>query len=284
MPSEVPTAGADQHLGRVVDALKHELERKSRELAEAREQQAATAGILAALSSSPADLRGVCAEIAANAARLCDAYDAGVLQCAGDQLRLVAHRGHIPYLTHIAGAPVWVGQGTLPLSRGVVIGRAVLDRTILQVPDLQAETEEYPEGSEFARRLGHRAILAVPLIRGQEAIGAIFVRRTEARPFTDRQIELLKTFADQAIIAIENTRLFEEVQARTRELTEALEQQTATSQVLQVISSSPGDLEPVFEAMLSNAVRVSGAKFGFMHLYAGGAFRTVAMHNAPPAF
>ena len=284
MASEVPTAVADQHLGRVVDALKHELERKSRELAEAREQQAATAGILAALSSSPADLPGVCAEIAANAARLCDAYDAGVLQCAGDQLRLVAHRGHIPYLTHIAGAPVWVGQGTLPLSRGVVIGRAVLDRTILQVPDLQAETEEYPEGSEFARRLGHRAILAVPLIRGQEAIGAIFVRRTEARPFTDRQIELLKTFADQAIIAIENTRLFEEVQARTRELTEALEQQTATSQVLQVISSSPGDLEPVFEAMLSNAVRVSGAKFGFMHLYAGGAFRTVAMHNAPPAF
>src|SRR5262249_11636024 len=103
-------------------------------------------------------------------------------------------------------------------------------------------------------------------------------------PFTQRQIELVTTFADQAVIAINNVRLFDEVQARTRELTEALEQQTATSEVLQVISSSPGDPEPVFEAILSNAVRVSGAKLGFMHLYDGGACRTVEMHNAPPAF
>jgi two-component system, NtrC family, sensor kinase len=106
-----------------------------------------------------------------------------------------------------AGVPVWIGQGTLPLSREVVLGRAVLDRTMLHVPDLQAETEEYPEGTKFARRLGHRTILAVPLIRDRDAIGAIIVRRTEVRPSTDRQIELVKTFADQAIIAIENARL-----------------------------------------------------------------------------
>src|SRR5262245_29330403 len=164
-----------------------ELSQARGELAEAREQQAATAGILTAISNSPTDLLGIFQEIATTAARLCDAYDAGVLQCAGNQLRLVAHRGHIP----VTGP---IGRETLPLSRGVLLGRAILDRTILHVPDLQAETEEYPEGSEIAHRVGHGTILAVPLIRDQDAIGAIFVRRTEVRPFTDRQIELLKTF------------------------------------------------------------------------------------------
>src|SRR5215470_5101666 len=249
MPSEVSTAGADQGLSRLVDELKRELERSTRELAEAREQQAATGGILRAISNSPSDLQGIFQEIAITAARLCDAYDAGVLQRAGGQLRLVARRGHIPAIGPI-------GQGTLPLSRGVLIGRAILDRSILQVPDLQAETEEYPEGSEIARRLGHRTILAVPLIRGQEAIGAIFVRRTEARPFTDRQIELLKTFADQAVIAIENTRLFEEVQARNTELRVALEQQMATSDILRVLGSSPSNSQPVFDSIARNAKRL----------------------------
>src|SRR5262249_9118998 len=131
------------------------VEELRRELAEAREQQAASGGILRAISNSPPDLQGIFHEIAITAARPCHAYDAGVLQRAGDQLRLVARRGHIPAIGPI-------GQGTLPLSRGVLIGRAVLDRSILQVPDLQAETEEYPEGSEIARRLGHRTILAVP--------------------------------------------------------------------------------------------------------------------------
>src|SRR5262249_44078349 len=127
---------------------------------------------------------------------------------------------------------------------------------------------------------GHRTIVAVPLIRDRDAIGAIFVRRTEVRPFTDRQIELLKTFADQAVIAIENTRLFEEVQARTRELTEALEQQTATSAVLTVIASSPGELEPVFQSLLANAVRISEAGFGAMWLREGDSFRNVTFHGA----
>src|SRR5262245_26443508 len=221
----------------------------TKELSEAREQQAATSEILRVISSSPTDPRRVFAEIAGSAAHLCDAYDAVIRQVDGEVLRLVAHHGPIPT------TPVG------PLSRGAAPGRAVLDRQTIHIADLQAETGEYPEGSERARRLGFRATLSVPLIRAGEAIGVIVIRRIEAHPFTDRQIELLKTFADQAVIAIENTRLFEEVQARTRELTESLEQQTATSEVLGVISSSPGELQAVFETMLSNAVRICEAKF-----------------------
>src|SRR5262245_32848540 len=176
MPSEESTAGADRHLGHVVDELKRELEAKSRELAEAREQQAATAGILAAISSSPADLRRVFAEIAASAARLCEANDAAIHQVAGDDiLRVVAHHGPIP------------PGDSLPLPRGVATGRAVLERQTIQVADVPAETDAYPEGSDNARRLGFRTNLSVPLIRAGLAIGVISIRRTEARLFSDKQ-------------------------------------------------------------------------------------------------
>jgi len=127
-------------------------------------------------------------------------------------------------------------------------------------------------------------VLHQPLIRAGTAIGVISIRRTEVRPFTHRQIELLKTFADQAAIAIENTRLFEEVQTRTRELQEALEQQTATTDVLQVINSSPGELQPVFDTILANATRVCGANFGNLFLCEGDVLRHVAMFGAPPEF
>src|SRR5204862_286908 len=140
------------------------------------------------------------------------------------------------------------------------------------------------EGADYARRYGHRTTLATPLLRQEEPIGAILIRRMKVSPFSDKQMALLTTFADQAVIAIENARLFDEVQARTRELTESLEQQTATSEVLRVISSSPGELEPVFQAMLANATQICEAKFGSMYLREGDAFRIVAMHNAPPAF
>jgi signal transduction histidine kinase len=276
MPSEVSTAGADQHLGRVVDELKRELEAKSRELAEAREQQAATAGILASISSSPVDLRRVFAEIAASAARLCDAYDALVLHTDGDVLRLVAHEGRLP-----TTGPV--GHANLPLTRGTVMARAVLDRRTIQVVDMHAEGDEYPEGSDLARRLGHRTLLAVPLIRAGKAIGVIALRRTEVRPFIDRQIALLQSFADQAVIAIENTRLFEAEQASKRELQESLEQQTATSEVLKVISSSPGELEPVFQTILENAVRICDAQFGTLFRYDGKLLHWAAGVGTPPA-
>jgi two-component system, NtrC family, sensor kinase len=168
----------------------------TRELAEAREQQAASAEILRVLSGSPRDLRRVCSEIAMSAARLCDANDAAIGEVDGNDLHLVAHHGPIPT------------TAVVPLRRGALPARAALDRQIIHIPDLQAETAEYPDGSDRARRLGFRTILAVPLVRAGEAIGTISIRRTEVRPFTDRQIDLLKTFADQAAIAIENVRLF----------------------------------------------------------------------------
>src|SRR5262245_16542368 len=197
MPSEASVVSGGQSM-----------EELRRELAEAREQQAATAGILAAISNSPADQSRVFAEIAATAARLCDAYNATIHQVDGGQLRTVAHHG-----------PILTGP-TMALACGAVIGRAVLERRAIQIADLSAEKAEYPEGSDAARRLGFRTTLAVPLIRAGNAIGVISIRRAEVRPFTDRQIELLKTFADQAVIAIGNARLL-------RELRESLQQQTA---------------------------------------------------------
>src|SRR5262249_51372551 len=174
----------------------------------------ATAEILAAISRSPSDPRGAFERIAASAARLCEAYDATIHQVDGAFLRLVAHNGPIPV------------AGTWPLMRGRLLPRAVSDRRTIHVADLQAETDEYPEGSDIARRLGYHTILVVPLIRADVAIGLISIRRKEVRPFTERQIELLKTFADQAVIAIENTRLFEAEQTRTRQLTELTQELT----------------------------------------------------------
>ena len=136
----------------------------------------------------------------------------------------------------------------------------------------------------MSRRMGHRTILSVPLLSEGESIGTIVLRRTEVHPFNDKQIELLQTFADQAVIAIGNVRLFEEVQARTRDLTESLEQQTATSEVLEVISSSPGDLAPVFDTMLSKAMHLCGANFGVLNTFDGEVFRTGATYGLPPAY
>ena len=199
-----------------------DLARLTRELGEALEQQAATAEILRVISSSPTDLKRIFAVVAASATRLCDASDATIHQVDGAVLRLVAHHGPIR------------DPGSLPMTRGVLAGRAVLDRRTIHVVDLQAETREYPEGSEIARHLGLRTNLAVPLIREGEAVGVVLIRRTEVRRFTERQIDLLRTFATQAVIAIENTRLFEAERQRTHELAESLEQQTATAEVLRV--------------------------------------------------
>ncbi len=164
-------------------------------------------------------------------------------------------------------------------------GRAALERRPVHVHDMSSsEGDEFPEAQARARSQGQRTILSVPLLREGESIGTITLRRLEVNPFTDKQIALLQTFADQAVIAIGNVRLFEEVQARTRELSESLEQQTATSEVLGVISRSAGDLEPVFQSMLENATRICSAQFGLMNLREGSNFRTVAFHNVPPEF
>src|SRR5215475_6504625 len=265
MPSEVSTVTGDQSL----EALR-------RELAEAWEQQAATAAILGAISNLPADPYRVFAEIAMSAARLCDAYDATIWRVDGDVLRVVAQYGSLPQ-----PIPQSPGMPSMPLMRGVFNGRAVLDQQTMQVLDLQAETYEYPEGSELARRLGHRTVLAVPLIHKGTAIGSISMRRTEARPFTDRQVQLLKTFADQAVIAIENTRLFEEVQARTKELQDSLDRQTATSEVLGVISRSPNEVQPVLDTIAATAQRLCQAERTVVWRLEGETFRAVA-HSGQP--
>src|SRR5262245_46619354 len=249
MPTDISTGRSDQSV-----------EELRRELAEAREQQAATSEILRVVSSSPMDLKRVFAEIAASAARLCNAYDAAIGQVDGDKLHLVAHYGPIPT------TPV------VPLIAVALPARAALDRRTIHVRDLQAETDEYPEGSDRARRLGFRTILAVPLMRAGEAIGTISIRRTEARPFTNSQIDLLNTFADQAVIAIENTRLFEELQARTREvelrsaeLAESLEYQMAASEVLGVIARAPRNAAPVFRSIVETARRLCNADRATLH-------------------
>jgi signal transduction histidine kinase/putative methionine-R-sulfoxide reductase with GAF domain len=238
--------------------------RLARELAEAREQQAATAEILRAISASPTNLERVFAVVAASATRLCDASDATIHQVDHAVLRQVAHYGPIPV------------PGSLPMTRGVLAGRAVLDRQTIHVADLQAETGEYPEGSKIARRLGLRTNLAIPLIRAGEAIGVVIIRRTEVRPFTDKQIELAVTFADQATIAIENVRLFDEVQARTRDLSESLQQQTATADVLKAISRSTFDLQTVLDTLVRSAAMLCEADTDIIRRREGEAYPLAA--------
>jgi len=194
-------------------------------------------------------MQRVFAEIAASAAHLCDAYDASIFQLDGGRLHLVGHHGQIPVLP--------VGDNTLPLTRGLAMGRAVLDRSTIHVADMQAEADEYPESR--ARSIDFRTILAVPLVGISKVIGAIGIRRIEAKLFSEKQIALLENFATQAVIAIENTRLFEAEQASKRELQESLEYQTATSEVLAVISRSPTELRPVLDTIARTSQRLCEA-------------------------
>ena len=235
-----------------------------RSLSEALEQQTAMADILTIISASPTSLQPVLDEIVKSAARFCGAPDASIFELDGANLRAQAHHG-----------PVSQPIGFLvPLVRGSVGGRCVLERQPVGVSDLQRETHEYPEGSALARQTGQRATLAVPLLRNGAPIGVMLLRRAEAIPFTDKQIALLQTFADQAVIAIENARLFQELEARNRDL-------TATSEILQVISQSPTDVQPVFDAIVRAAVRLCGGYFGVVTRYDGHVVTFVAEHNIP---
>jgi GAF domain-containing protein len=238
------------------------------ELRESLQQQTATADVLKVISRSTFDLRTVLETLAESATRLCDAYDALILLREEESLVLAAHHGPIP-----------ADFVKRRLTRTWTNGRAVIDRKPVHVPDLTAAGDEFPEGRTDALRWGHRTILAVPLLREDEAIGSLCMRRTEVRPFTDKQIELATTFADQAVIAIENVRLFDEVKARTRELTEALEQQTATSEVLEIISTSPTQVQPVFEAMVARAAQLCEAHFSAVARFEDGLLHLVALNN-----
>jgi GAF domain-containing protein len=247
------------------------------ELRESLQQQTATADVLKVISRSTFDLQAVLDTLVESAVRLCEA-DIGHI-ARPNEAGLFHTQAYFGYSREFKEV---LERTPLKAGRESVIGRALLEARAVQVADVLAEPNY---GLIEVQRIGgFRTVLGIPLIREGTPIGVFGLARNSVRPFSDKQIELVKTFADQAVIAIENVRLFDEVQARTRDLSEALEQQTATSEVLQVISSSPGELQPVFEAMLANATRVCGAKFGTLYLYDGDAFHATAFHNAPPEF
>ena len=214
-------------------------------LAETLEQQAAISEILRVISSSPGDVKPMLNAVAERALKLCDAADATIFLVEGDKLRSAARFGSTP-------TPLEEGK-FMPFTRGSLTGRAVIDCAVVHIEDLAtASEEEFPVARELQRRLGHHTVLSVPLMREDRAIGAIALWRMEARRFTGKQIALVKTFADQAAIAIENVRLFNETKER-------LEQQTATSEILRVISQSPSDVQPVFDTIAAAALRLCGA-------------------------
>jgi len=273
------TPQADAELPALVEALQASLvevraksARLEKALAEARDQQAAAGEILRVISRSPAELRAVLETVAASAARLCESIDATIYRPDGDRLVLAAHHGVMPGGT--------LGEFSLPLVRGTASGRAVLDGVTVHVADLSAAVAEFPESVEMARARGVRAVLSVPLMRGSSAVGVIALRRNQPELFTERQVTLLQTFADQAVIAIENARLFTELEARNGELRVALEQQTATSELLKVIGRSTFELQPVFETLAENAVRLCEAERALIYRLDGRVLRIVATQNA----
>jgi GAF domain-containing protein len=239
------------------------------ELRESLQQQTATADVLKVISRSIFDLKSVLNTLVESAARLCEADMAALARPKGSIYGYEATFGHSrEHEEFLSAHPAGIDRGT-------AVGRTLVEGKIVHITDVLADPEyTYLEGQRLG---GFRTLLGVPLLREGTPIGVIVVQRKTVRPFTERQIELATTFADQAVIAMENTRLL-------NELRESLQQQTATADVLKVISSSPGELEPVFQAMLENAVRICDAKFGTLWLREGDAFRAVALHNAPPAY
>src|SRR5262249_2093419 len=242
--------------------------RLAHELKEAREQQVATADVLKVISRSPMDAQPVFDMIAESAAQLCEGQFCFVYRFDGQLLHFVAHHSLTPEVLEMNRRAY-----PAPPSRRSAAARAILERGFVQIPDINADPD-YVLGAQAVVGC-YRSVVGVPILRDGLPIGSIAVARVQAGLLPNPQIELLKTFADKRAMGMENARLFNETK-------EALEQQTATSEFLKVISSSPGELKPVFEAMLANATRICGAKFGILFLPEGDAYRTVALYGAPP--
>jgi GAF domain-containing protein len=256
--------------------LLKELRQRTDDLSESLQQQTATADVLKVISRSAFDLQTVLDTLVESAARLCEAEMAFIHRREGEQYRAAATFGFAPeFWAFMQGHPITPGRGS-------IAGRVALERHAIQIEDVAVDPEyTLSQATSLARQ---HTTLGVPLLRENELIGVIVLARQRVELFTEKQIALVTTFADQAVIAIENVRLFEAEQQRTQELSESLEQQTATSEVLQIISSAPGELQPVFNAMLANATRICEAKFGVLMLAEGDGFRLGAVHNAPQAF
>jgi GAF domain-containing protein len=241
-----------------------EVQERTRELSESLEYQTATGDVLNVISRSPSDIQPVLDTIVETAGRLCDSYDTIIFLREGDALSVVAHRG-----------PISLDFDKLAIGHGAVSGRAILERRSVHVDDVTT-SQEFPDGQVMGSRLGYRTILATPLIKENLAIGAIIVRRAEVRPFADKQITLLQTFADQAVIAIENVRLFDEVKARTEDLRASLQQKTATADVLKVISRSTFDLQAVLDTLVESAAHLCEAESAHIFRCFGSTYKLAA--------
>src|SRR5262249_50719640 len=238
--------------------LFQELQERNRDLTEALDQQTATSEVLKVISRSTFDLKPVLQTLLENATRLCGAAHGSIHRVEGDLVPIMATYGQSQELQ------AFLKANPPRIERKSTAGRVVLERQAVHIPDLRADPEY-----DYAKFFEPRSVLGVPLLREGVPIGVIIIFRIEVKPFTDKQIELMTTFADQAVIAIENVRLLQELQAKNRDLTEALEQQTATGEVLRVIASSPTELQPVLDTVIENAVTLAGANQGHIRQYDG---------------
>jgi len=260
--------------------LFEEVQARTAELSESLEYQTATSEVLSIISRAPNELQQVLTAVAESAARVCGASETTVFRLEGDEIHLAASFGKLS--TTSPFTPGGIGS-VLPLTRGSVSGRAIIERRTIHVADLAAEiATEFPDAAAAQTAKGHRTTLGAPLLRDGQAIGAIMMLRLEVAPFSEKQIKLLETFADQAVIAIENARLFEAEQASKRELQASLEYQTATSEVLNVISRSPTNAEPVFQAIAQSAARLCNAQFCRVFRFDGQLIHYTASHGPAP--